>query len=214
MHVHTSAYVYTFTPKDTQVYTDVHIFKEINSNKPHSLKHPGVMRSYYPSETRGSMRKPPRIRAINLSLSLLIFLFFHWTNAVAAGHTTVRRYLELQSCFPKALGVIWRSFLYSLTLRKKQVSEARNSNSFSIFLEKPPSGLWSLHFSLYPVTSVVMTVMAPWPALFWPCDTHCPWGETLFPSCEVKQGCPSTVWLEVHLVLEKIVALHHPFHCQ
>lgn len=119
------------------------------------------MRSYYPSETRGSMRKPPRIRAINLSLSLLIFLFFHWTNAVMAGHTTVRCYLELQSCFHKALGVIWRSFLYSLTLREKKVSEARNSNSFSIFLEKPPSGLWSLHFSLYPVTSVVMTVMAP-----------------------------------------------------
>lgn len=64
-----------------------------------------------------------------------------------AGHTTIRHSLELQSHFNKALGVIWRNFLYSLTLRGENVSEARNSNSSSTFF-CAPSGLWSLHLSL------------------------------------------------------------------
>lgn len=78
-----------------------------------------------------------------------------------AGHATIRCSLELKSHFHKALGVIWRNFLYSLTLSGGgDVSEARNSNSSSTFFCLP-SGLWSLHLSLCLVTRVVMTVMAP-----------------------------------------------------
>lgn len=45
MQVHTSAYVYTFTPTDTQVYTDVHIFKEIKQTQT-SLTHWNILESW------------------------------------------------------------------------------------------------------------------------------------------------------------------------
>lgn len=135
----------------------------------------------YP-ETRGGVRKPLRICAVSL---FSVSLFFHWPNAVMPGHTTdrcctgLRCFLELKSCSSKDIGVIWRRFLHSLTLRRKKEKSAR-----------PGIPVVLSSWKIYPVACEACTYLSAqspvwswswlgprWAESCWPRDTRCQWGR-------------------------------------
>lgn len=93
--------------------------------------------------------------------------------------TGLRCFLELQSCSSKALGVIWRRFLHSLTLRRKKEKSAR-----------PGIPVVLSSWKIYPVACEACTYLSAqspvwswswlgprWAESCWPRDTHCQWGR-------------------------------------
>lgn len=133
-----------------------------NSHRENTMQPLRVTESYYPTEIRGSMRKPQRICAINLSVSFSFFtglMLLCLSILLTDAATGLGFFSELQSYSFKALGMIWRSFLCSLTLRKN-VSDSKNSNSSFYLPRKSTPWLVKSALSLCLVTSVVMIVVA------------------------------------------------------
>ena len=160
-HTHTNTHTHTHTGIHRYiVYTTLRGNK--NSHRENSMQPLRVTESYYPTEIRGSMRKPQRICTINLSVSFSFFtgpMLLCLSILLTDAATGLRFFSELQSYSFKALGMIWRSFLWSLTLRKK-VSDSKNSNSSSFCLPgKSTQWLVKSAVSLCLVTSVVMIVI-------------------------------------------------------